>query len=91
MVRWGSDGGGINYEVTGPFRGVEMVAAGATDTTAPGTTLEEAAGGGAGGDEGGNDDGGVPAPLVAGGVIAAAVGLGAARVAGLRNRRSGTA
>lgn len=87
----GSDGRGITYEVTGPFRGVEMAAAGATDTTAPGTTLEEAAGGAAGRDEGGNDDGGVPAPLVAGGVIAAAVGLGAAGMAGLRNRRSGTA
>ncbi|MGI9577149.1 MAG: hypothetical protein ACR2OH_03010, partial [Microthrixaceae bacterium] len=77
----GTDGRGITYEVTGPFRGPEMLAAGATTTTAPGETLEGAAAGDS------DSDDGVPAPLIAGGVVAV-LGAGAAGVVALRNRGS---
>jgi hypothetical protein len=79
--------GGITFEVTGPFRGIEQPAA--TTTTSPVTTLAKAADG-AGGDASsgdGGDDGPGPAPFVVGGALVAAAAGG---IVALRRRRAGS-
>ncbi len=64
-------GGGITYEVTGPFRGAESA-----EPTSPTTTLRTAGTDGASDADGGDDDGGIdPAGVaVVGAVVAAAIG-----------------
>jgi hypothetical protein len=71
----GLGGGGVTYEVTGPFRDVEP-------RERPTTTLGEVAAGDGGGDDGGSD---LALPLTVGGV---AVGAAAAGGLAWRARRS---
>jgi sugar lactone lactonase YvrE len=86
-------GTGMTFEVTGPFRGVELRSEGTTTTApAPGDTLQTATTGGGGASEeaaagdGGGDD--PPVALIVGGV--AVVGAAAAAgVVALRNRGAG--
>jgi hypothetical protein len=84
----GSDGRGITYEVTGPFRGASTGAAAASTTTTtsnPADTIESAAAAKTPGDSG---DDGSALPVVAGGAaVAAAIAAGAAVLA-RRNRGS---
>jgi hypothetical protein len=74
--------GGLTYEVTGPFRGLE---AAAEDAPSPTTTI--AATGSS--DGGGGDAGSNVVPLVVGGAVVVAAGVGGA--VWLRNRRTDTA
>jgi len=76
-----TNNGGITYEVTGPFRGLE--ASEDAETASPSTTIAAA-----GSSDGGGDDTNV-VPLVAGGAIVVAAGVGGA--VWLRSRRSGDA
>lgn len=81
----GTDGNGITYEVSGPFRGsAEPAGAETTSTTAPADTLESATAAASGGSDG--DDSMVPL-VIGGAAVAAAVATGAAVLA-RRNRAS---
>jgi secreted PhoX family phosphatase len=81
----GTSGIGITWEVTGPFRGVELRET--VDTTSPAsapTTLREVAQGGDSGTDDGGDDGVSPAVIGGGAVVV--VGAVAAGIVALRKR-----
>lgn len=85
----GTDGDGVTYEVTGPFRGASGGAAAdltATTTTNPADTLESATAAQSPGDSG--DDGSALPVVVGGAAVAAVIAAG---VAVLSRRNRGTA
>ncbi|OWY61106.1 hypothetical protein B7486_65580, partial [cyanobacterium TDX16] len=75
----GTTARGVTWEITGPFRGVEMRSSAATPATT--TTLREAAQVSSGGHDG-------VAPATAVGLGAAAAGVAAGAVVAIRRRRA---